>query len=738
MDPSPPFHVAWGKSQPKATFWKELSNESADLAVLKIEPENDEAFPTLPMAAMPPRLLRDRGVVCAGFQEAKRHVDPVELYGSTYRHNPVRPIRLDDGGIQNLLIIDPESRNVEQGASGGPVVDVESGHVIGVITAHQRGWKRGRVEPSGRILSGGAIIFDEVYFPEGYAVPLYEVFASWPEFGKWCRIVGDVRTPVSSTPGTIGPYCVIREIGRGGFGTVYEARSASGDVVALKRFEPLAFRADEQAEARSRFLRGAGIMQRLHHPNIARVVDINEDEAYLTMDLANRASLDAFLRAAHKAGRTISFHTRVLWAIQLTDAVQYAHDQGVLHRDISPANVLVREDASGNLFVLLSDFDLAFQRGRTQLSGREWNWRLYLPRPLRDELDRLERTGVQQSSTLSMLRPGIDADLFSLAMVILYLFTEYEPGPEGVRAEIDRLCIVGRSEKWCSSAKLEHLARTLERVLVEEPQSRFTSAGAIRQELAFLLPPRLVDADAGMRLIPGGPFFMGAADFPGTDEYPRHRVRVSDFFLDECPVTNLEFRRFLDDEENAEWQPGGELARELADDRYLEHWRKRFPEGLGNHPVVSVSWHAAAAYALWAGKRLPTEAEWEYAARAGTDGPYWWGDKPSTARMNYFGSRTGLTPIRTFPANPWGLFDILGNVAEWCADWYGVQWYDLSSDTDPTGPPRGTERVLRGGGYDTPSRMATCSARAKAYPRECRPNLGFRCARDMADRQTGS
>jgi formylglycine-generating enzyme required for sulfatase activity/tRNA A-37 threonylcarbamoyl transferase component Bud32 len=545
-----------------------------------------------------------------------------------------------------------------------------------------------------------------------------------------------VTDPAGVLPSTIGTYEISREIGRGGFGTVFEARDAAGRAVALKRFEPLGFRSDQRTEAQRRFLRGARIMQRLQHPHIPRMFEVNTEEFFTVMELANHTSLDVFLRGRNAVGERMPLQTRVLWATQLAAAVQYAHDEGVLHRDISPSNVLVREASPQAYEVLLSDFDLAFQRGRTQLSGREWNWRLYLPRPLREELERLERTGVKDLSQLAISRPGIDADLYSLSMVILYLFTEYEPGPEGIHSEIERLRRMGRCEQWCSNAQLDHLAQTLERALLHDSGERFTSAEQIGHELEYLLPPRLIEGSEGMRFIPGGPFYMGSNDVADMDEYPRHIVRISDYLLDECLVTNADFKRFLGDAENKPWERGGKLAQSLADHRYLNHWSHGFPIELEECPVVFVSWHAALAYARWAGKRLVTEAEWEYAARAGTETLFWWGDNPDRTRMNYFGTgKKRVTPVRTFLPSPFGLYDMMGNVDEWCADWYDKDYYRTGPGPNPVGPQRGDQRVCRGGAYDSPSNVLRSSARGRQYEKDCRPNLGFRCARSIGHAQ---
>ena len=248
----------------------------------------------------------------------------------------------------------------------------------------------------------------------------------------------------------------------------------------------------------------------------------------------------------------------------------------------------------------------------------------------------------------------------------------------------------------------------------------------------------------GMVLIPAGEFQMGSTDEAANDdEQPVHTVALDAFFMDIYEVTNAQFKAFVD--ANPQWQ------KDNIDDQfhwggYLRDWDGNdYPVGKANHPVVYVSWYAAVAYANWAGKRLPTEAEWEYAARGGLAGQtYPWGDTITDADANYNGNVGGTTPVGEYAANGYGLFDMAGNVWEWCLDKYDPDFYSVSGKgrnplsgavtiqeiLDNFASVRtSSSRVLRGGSWGSDAQTLRVAVRSSNAPTNANPNLGFRCAR---------
>jgi formylglycine-generating enzyme required for sulfatase activity len=246
-----------------------------------------------------------------------------------------------------------------------------------------------------------------------------------------------------------------------------------------------------------------------------------------------------------------------------------------------------------------------------------------------------------------------------------------------------------------------------------------------------------------MLLIPAGEFLMGSTEAEidryeaeaeesnarrwFTDEAPQHTVYLDAYYIDRYEVTNAQYRKFVEEavyREPRYWDSGGR--------------RHRFE--LPDQPVIGVSWDDAVAYAEWAGKRLPTEAEWEKAAR-GTDGRrYPWGDVFDSDQCNAHLRRSlGTQPVGSYPsgASPYGLLDMAGNVWEWCADWYGSDYYTKSPYKNPQGPQTGDERVLRGGAWwvRMPAAETRCTYRGGNAPTECHSNFGFRLVKDVGDIQ---
>ncbi|MDF0668565.1 MAG: SUMF1/EgtB/PvdO family nonheme iron enzyme [Nitrospira sp.] len=243
-------------------------------------------------------------------------------------------------------------------------------------------------------------------------------------------------------------------------------------------------------------------------------------------------------------------------------------------------------------------------------------------------------------------------------------------------------------------------------------------------------------------------------------ELPRHQVSLDAFYFDKYEVTNRLFQRFVqetgyrttaeekgsawafvegkgwEEVKGANWQKPEAGATVLASNRT-------------EHPVVAVSWDDAVSFCRWAGKRLPAEAEFEYAMRAGTTTQYWWGQgNPGTRRVEniadesakhllnvimkgYNDGAVRTAPVGSYEANPWGLHDMSGNVREWTADWYDEGYYGKGPERNPKGPSSGQYRVLRGGSWADEPGYVRSASRGRAMPTTRLDGIGFRCAQDI-------
>ncbi len=213
--------------------------------------------------------------------------------------------------------------------------------------------------------------------------------------------------------------------------------------------------------------------------------------------------------------------------------------------------------------------------------------------------------------------------------------------------------------------------------------------------------------DETMKSIPAGSFIMGAETGPDAEK-PPHKVSLSAYRVCDHLVTNREYSLFV--RARPEWSKD-RADPELRDEAYLSDWTgDRFPEGKDEHPVAFVSQPAAAAFAAWLGKRLPTEAEWECAARGGLVGKkYPNGDQMNDKLANLAKQYKGTTPVRQFEANGYGLYDMAGNLFEWTSDWYGP--YSAGDALDPSGSAEGEYKVVRGGSWMSGAGALRVSAR---------------------------
>jgi formylglycine-generating enzyme required for sulfatase activity len=256
-----------------------------------------------------------------------------------------------------------------------------------------------------------------------------------------------------------------------------------------------------------------------------------------------------------------------------------------------------------------------------------------------------------------------------------------------------------------------------------------------------------------MVLVPGGPFEMGGAaaqaqkacqDVLGAghsdceldvyqDEEPIHTVYLDDYYIDQHEVTNEQYAQFLNDFGNQSHEGVLWMDEDDPDIKIRQSGSKwRVEQGFENHPVIEITWYGAQAYCEENGARLPTEAEWEKAARGElTANKYPWGDQTPNCDLAHLRGCSPSSPItvESFAANKYDLYDMAGNVWEWVADWYAEDAYSLSAENNPLGPDSGVEKIIRGGGWGSYDFRLRVSQRFPIVPNESDNATGFRCAR---------
>lgn len=293
----------------------------------------------------------------------------------------------------------------------------------------------------------------------------------------------------------------------------------------------------------------------------------------------------------------------------------------------------------------------------------------------------------------------------------------------------------------------------------------------------------------GMILIKGGTYEMGGDNIQArADEFPKHTVEISSFWMDKTTVTNAQFKKFIDatqyittaendfdytneNGESVHQKAGALVFKKLKEGEpenpntwwiFIEGANWKHPQGPNstidgkdNYPVVQVSWYDAEAYCKWAGKRLPTEAEWEYAARGGMENKiYSWGNEPvfnGAIKCNTWNGNFPLdnsmtdgfersAPVMSYPPNNYGLFDMAGNVWQWCNDWYNKDFYAECKESsnfkniENKIPNSDKEKVVRGGSFlcsDSYCSGFRVSARMKSTPETGLEHTGFRCVKDI-------
>jgi formylglycine-generating enzyme required for sulfatase activity len=637
---------------------------------------------------------------------------------------------------------------------------------------------------------------------------------------------------------TLGKYEIIEELGRGGFATVYKARDPGlNRSVALKVLHPYW---SNDAGLAARFRREAQAAARLHHPNIVSVHEAGEAAGQLYIAMAYLPGQT--LRELLSAEGALPLERALPILTQIADALDYAHEQGAVHRDVKPANVIV-EERGRKVQATLLDFGL--------VKAIEGSMALTSQGTL---LGSPEYMAPEQADPEHASEVGPAADRYALGIVTYHMLTgrvpfpgntpatlnahEHKPVPpprsfrpdlpEPVAAVLLKMLAKAPGDRypsacafvedleraWQASQRTAQLASLYARLqaAVEgknwagalelggqiqaiDPTYRDVSAVMVRARrqlprsrgltaprhvprwawaavgaagvavlfgLAYLglgslgagllsrptatIPPtgttialptatpaetstarptptpaagatqtRSADGMA-MVYVPAGTFPMGSADSDPDAEYeekPQHQVTLDAFWIDRTEVTNAQYARCV--------AAGACQKSTLADDARFNG---------ADYPVVGVAWQAAADYCRWAGGRLPSEAEWEYAARGPEGRLYPWGDTFDGSKVSATGNVDGYeyaAPVGSFPGGAsWvGALDMAGNVYEWANNWYDE--YSSEPQVNPSGSAGGQTRVLRGGGWYDTSGSLRAAYRHGYSPDDPMDAFGFRC-----------
>lgn len=495
----------------------------------------------------------------------------------------------------------------------------------------------------------------------------------------------------------LGRYTLVEKVGEGGFGEIWKALPEGEETfIALKvPFE------DEYLE---RWKREGETLKRLNHPAIVQCLKMHLDHSppFLVMEYISGGDLKGLL--AEKGPLDSSELSMLL--PQLLDGLEYAHQEGIFHLDLKPSNILYSEGRAK-----LTDFGLGFW----EVSSSS----LLLSTGL-TSTDRPDHLAL----TLAYMAPELreknfsfrdlrgSADIFSLGVLLFELLTNHLPSGLSLPSEI----VSGLDSRWDGLIK---------RALSHNPQDRYKDIQGLREAIQKILPLKKIspseERQQNFLTIPGGTFIRGGST---QKEAPWQALFLDEFVIGCCPVTNGEYFQFLLETGHG---PPVHLKKKRGS-RFI-YYEAYLPEELKNHPVVHVSYEDALAYAAWAGGRLPTEAEWEKAAR-GTDGRIFpWGKEFLKEGVCHSSSgATGTEPVDSRPqgASPYGCLHMVGHVWEWCIDFYQGDYYDLSPKKNPPGPETGDCRVIRGGSFSSGMETLECSHRAYLKPHVTLPYLGFR------------
>ncbi|HNE68714.1 MAG TPA: bifunctional serine/threonine-protein kinase/formylglycine-generating enzyme family protein [Anaerolineales bacterium] len=564
----------------------------------------------------------------------------------------------------------------------------------------------------------------------------------------------------------IDRYNIIDLLGQGGMATVYRAYDTRLErEVALKVIRHEAFPPDVLQNELKRFEREAKSLARLSHPNIVKVLDYGEYEGspFLVMEYLPGGTLK------QKIGSPIAWQDAMHLLLPVARGVEYAHNREIIHRDIKPSNILLAENETPTL----SDFGIAklFQNEGTLLTAsgmamgtpeymapEQWTGKTV---PQSD----MYALGVVLYEMVTGRRPytaDTPGGVFMMQVTEPVLFprdivphlpeaveqfllkalsrepsnrhasmTEFIRDMELLLSNAETKVPINRMETLKGSpgqSSVRKDASSPSRKLVPFNWKAATLGGVIllavvvaaavvlMKKKSTPLAAEITDSkNAVMVLVPEGDFVMGS-DNGDEDERPVHTVYLDEFYIDKYEVTNLDYRVCVVD---GVCKPPQDMT------------NYNNPE-YENHPVVYVDWEMARTYCDWRDAQLPTEAQWEKAARGMDARTYPWGEGIACSQANYLSCIEDTQPFDSYAGSlsPYGAYNMAGNVWEWVADWYSPA-YDVSETDNPVGAESGERRVLRGGGWNQHEYLLRTSARLGVVPTDVFLSFGFRCASDV-------
>ncbi len=570
----------------------------------------------------------------------------------------------------------------------------------------------------------------------------------------------------------IGDYCLEKRVCEDAIGSVYIAehrwtkkkfflKLVDSSISNTPQFSPL-------------FEEHLLPLLHLQHPHIVQLHTVSQEKErfFWVMDfLENEDGTEALqlLDYLHKRNQPLGEQEILRMAYQVASALDFAHEKypSLIHGSLKLSSFWVKTTKKG-LSLCIADFGLSHVAAPEQLLVKTCDffaqcWKEKKAIPTYSHIAFLHHFFFLAPEQKQMGEKKSQAvDTYAFGVFLYFLLTQ--KFPEGVmipvgeiRTDITmewdvvlKLCLQANPEKRPLHLKTmldQFLVKNLlkEQVLPPLPSKASPPAeegdlfSALQEELkpkkykAYVeenkqIAPLLTE----MLIIPAGHFMRGSQS-GGRDEMPRHTIYLPSFAIDIHPVTNEQFARFLE-------FMGGEKDPENHDIIRLRESRLKraggkivIESGYSLHPVVGVSWYGASAYAQWIGKRLPTEAEWEIAAlgtfKEGVKAAlYPTGNSIDRSQANFFSSDT--TPVMSYPPTAVGLYDMAGNVYEWCSDWYDYHYYEhaVQEPTNPQGPSQGVYRVLRGGCWKSLREDLRCSHRNRNNPGITNTTYGFRCA----------